>query len=192
MSINRLNAETPDHVSYTIRNMVQGAEEHSVRYQEAAQHIRTALSAKGLYEAPPNESADMIVEVDYGIAPPRVKLIEYSRTVLSVPRVGADVPSVSDEPRRVIGHEEFARAVVVREKHLSICGRDNKPPTATAPPAEIWRVEVSIEDTGNDLRGYLPILASVAMDEIGSNTDGVTTTRIGGNDEAIRFIKKGL
>jgi hypothetical protein len=100
--------------------------------------------------------------------------------------------SAMDPTRELVGYAEVERRVIVREKHLSISGRENKPPVAGRPPEEIWRVDVTIADEKGDLRSYLPLLASVAMDMIGRNTHGTVTLSLRSDDEAIRFIRKGL
>ncbi|MBI4625439.1 MAG: hypothetical protein HY736_19740 [Verrucomicrobia bacterium] len=191
-SICRPTPANRDIASFNVRTRTRVAEEDTLRYKEAVQHIRTALSAKGLYEAPTAASADMIVEIDYGIAPPRVKYAERERAVFAVPGHPTDGRHPWDPTKEMVGYESTVYPVVIREKHLSIYGRENKPWAEGQPPGEIWRVEVCDEDESQDLRGHLPILASAAMNEIGRNTDGPTTTTLRENDEAVRFIKKGL
>src|SRR5882672_4982676 len=67
-------ASTKELLSYLIRNKNPAVDEESLRYKEAAEYVKTALSAKGLYEAPNPQSADMIVEVDFGIDSPRTRM----------------------------------------------------------------------------------------------------------------------
>lgn len=191
-SINRATPADRDIASYDVRARPNVAAEDSLRYKEAAQHIKTALSARGLYEAPTGASADMIVEIDYEIAPPRLKYEDCSTAIFAVARDANDGRNEMDPTKEVVAYKENRYSVVIREKRLSVCGRKNQPAKEGRPPEEIWRVDVSIEDESHDLREYLPILASAAMDEIGRNTDGTTTTTLKEDDEAIRFIKKGL
>jgi hypothetical protein len=177
----------------------------SLRYQEIAQHVRTALSARGLYEAPDAERGDMVVEIDYGVAAPRVKTVNYSVPVFtqsgwgnydgplaegrSAPpdRLAASLDSSSKE---LVAFNDLQSRVIVREKHISICARDNAPAAEGRPPVEFWRIDVSVENEGRDLRAHLPILVSAAMDQIGTTTTCVMTLKA--DDEAVRFIKKGM
>jgi hypothetical protein len=193
-SLRRPDFTQQEITSYTIRTRTQVGAEDRLRFQEAAQHIRTALSAKGLFEAPNADSADMVVELDYGLAPARKKREAYQELVLTEsqapPLRQGELAPIADRP--MLEFEDAERPVIVHEKQLSICGRQNRPPADGRPPQELFHVYVSIEDESRDIRGYLPVLASVAMDQIGRESGGETTTWLSANDEAIRFIKKGL
>jgi hypothetical protein len=91
-----------------------------------------------------------------------------------------------------MGYTQMAFTTVRREKHLSICARENPPPGGDHPPADLWQVHVSIDDESDDLRGQLPVLASVAMDYIGHTTSRPEARTLRSDDEAIQFIRKGL
>src|SRR3954467_6274977 len=54
-------------ISYSLRNATATEGDDSLRYQEAANYVRTALSGRGLCEAPPNVTPDVIVSIDYGV-----------------------------------------------------------------------------------------------------------------------------
>src|ERR1041385_1400398 len=60
--------------SYKLKSKDPRLGEENLRYHEAADFVRTALSGKGMYEAPSDDKADMIVEIDYGLDAPRTKL----------------------------------------------------------------------------------------------------------------------
>lgn len=193
--------------SYVIRTKPQGREPVSeLRDQEAVQHIKTALSAQGMWEAPNAETADLIVEVDYGIDDPRIRFdiipapiytgVVPDESIRQVP--AANAPEVSGGGGFTIGrlrgpdHNEITVAVVVREKHLTISGRENKPVAEGRQPPEIFRVSASIEDESTDLRGSLPVLASVVMDKLGQPTEGAAMQTIKENSEAVDFIRRGM
>lgn len=193
--------------SYQIRSTNPAVDPQSLRYKEAAKHVKTALSASGLFEAPVSASADLIVEIDYGVEPPHEKLEEIDVPVIESAQVGPArteatamnsdgspcVGSSSDRNgRECVGSEAAIRRVVVCEKYMSVSGRQNKAAVEGQPPAELWRVHVSIEDESKDLRDYLPILASVAMDQIGKDTFGGQLETLSGKDEAVQFIKRGF
>jgi hypothetical protein len=193
--------------SYQICNKSPVVESDSLRYREAAAQVKTALSANGLFEAPNADAADMIVEIDYGVTPARVKYEDVDVPVLAASQVGPPpgaVPPVNSDGsqrddgigerngREVVGSETVARPVVVCEKYISVAGRENKPVAEGCPPAELWRVHVSIEDESRDLRDYLPLLTSVAMDQIGKETNGEKIATLDSRDESIQFIRRGL
>jgi hypothetical protein len=53
-------------------------------------------------------------------------------------------------------------------------------------------VNVAIANDSDDLRGHLPVLISAAMDYIGQTTEGEVSFTMRGDDEAIRFARKGM
>jgi hypothetical protein len=176
-----------------------------LRDQEAIQHVKTALSAQGLWEAPNSETADLVVEVDYGIDPARVRF-----DVLQIPLYGRPRPNVQVKQRQVaaapdvegggwgIGtgrldeFEEVTVAVMIREKHLTISGRENKPVAEGRMPAEVFRVSASIEDESPNLRDSLPVLASAVIGQIGQTTEGAEVSKIKENSAEVVFIKRGM
>lgn len=187
-SVSRANPPAADRTSYTIQNKNPAVATDSLRYQEATRRIKTALSSRGLWEAPNPSAADMIVELDYAIEPAHTIYHKVEVPVYVVADRG-----VGQMPgREFVGYENEARPVVVREKHLSISCRENAPAVEDRPASDLWRISVSIEDERTDLRECLPVLAAVVMDQLGKTSDGVTMRQVGQNDPAIAFIKKGL
>lgn len=180
--------------SYRLKEPVGAVSGDSLRQKEIASHIRTALSAHGLYEAANPASADLVVEIDCGIGPERVQRTVYDELAFGRPGGGGRLKGAPPEgvAREMMGYAELADAIVVREKHMSICARQNQAADNDGPPVDVWRVHVSIEDEGDDLRGHLPILASAAMDHLGRTTDGPASLTLRSDDEAIRFIRKGM
>src|SRR5258706_15067276 len=63
-----------DAQSFKLKSKDPRLGEENLRYREAAEFVKTALSGKGLYEAPSEDKADMIVELDYGMDAPRSKI----------------------------------------------------------------------------------------------------------------------
>lgn len=190
----RPGAVTANATSYRIKEPVGAGSSGSLRQKEIANHIRTALSAHGWYEAPNPEAADLVVEIDYGIGPERVQRTVYEELAYGRPGGGGRLKGAPPEgvAREMMGYTELAETIVVREKHMSICARQYQSADSEAPPVDVWRVYVSIEDEGDDLRGHLPILASAAMDHLGQTTDGPACLTLRSDDEAIRFIRKGM
>ncbi len=193
-------------LSYVIRVKPRPGEAGSeLRDQEAVAHVKTALSAQGLWEAPSAEAADLVVEVDYGIDPARVRY-----DVIRIPLYGRVQPDPSirqvTNPRapevtnqsagiptgRPGEFQEITVPVTIREKHLTVSGRENRPAVEGQAPPEVFRVSASLEDESADLRASLPLLASAIMDQIGRSTDGAVVARIGEDSEAVDFIKRGL
>ena len=65
------NPALNDAESYVIVPRDPETDINDLRYKETVAYIKTALSGKGMYEALTAQDADMVVEVDYGMEPPR-------------------------------------------------------------------------------------------------------------------------
>ena len=201
--------KAPEAVSYRIKNLNPAVEEDALRYKEATNYVKAALSGKGMYEAAGDEPADVIVELEYGVAPPTVRMEEVTVPIYEQRGGGViyDTQPVADRlgnvtmrtvpvyqpPRQdFVRYETQTVPVAIYEKFLRISARENKPVTDGRNPEEIWSVNTSVEDRSKDLRRYLPILASASMESIGSNTGKLKTVRLKADDENVDFVKKGL
>ena len=195
--------------SYKLKSKNPALGDENLRYKEAADYVRTALSGKGLYEAPNEEKADMIVELDYGLEAPRTKIERVSTPVYA--QVGGGVRyetvpvtdargntsmrtvAVYEAPRtELIGYDDMPRQVTIYEKYIKVTARENKAASEGKPPAELWSVQASTEDESKDLRKYLPILASATGDYVGRDTGHETIVKVKENGEAVSFIRRGL
>lgn len=195
--------------SYKLKSKDPRLGEESLRYNEAAEYVKTALSGKGLYEAPSEEKADVIVELEFGMEKPRSKMERVSTPVYA--QVGGGVRyesvpvtdsrgntsyrtvAVYDPPRsELVGYDEMPRLVPVYEKYLKMTARENKPAAEGRPPAELWSVQATTEDESKDLRKYLPILASASMDYMGGDTSNQKDVKVRADGPGVDFIRKGM
>ena len=198
-------------VAYRLQTSGAGIDPKSLRNQEAERFVRTALSGRGLYEAPKPELAEVVVNLDYGVSEP--KLVREMRTepiyrtlpgrvFTAVVQVGVDkngnpifATQTYQEPpsTEYIGDREYMVTVVKYEKYLRISARENKPAGDNAPPAELWTVDVSSEGESRDLRKHLPVLAAATIDFVGKDTRGQKSIRLKEEKEgAVAFVKKGM
>ncbi|MDO8544898.1 MAG: hypothetical protein Q7S40_31010 [Opitutaceae bacterium] len=194
--------------SYRLKSK-NGLGEENLRHKEAADYVRTALSGKGLYEAPNENVADMIVELDYGMEAPRTRIERVSVPVYA--QVGGGVRydtvpvtdargvttyrnvAVYDPPRsELIGYDDVPRQITIYEKYLRISARENKPAAEGRPPAELWSVTASAEDESKDLRKYLPIMAAATVDYIGRDSSHQAVVKVRADDEGVGFIRRGM
>ncbi len=183
--------------------------DESLRYREAAEFVKTALSGKGLYEAPTEATADMIVELDYGMDAPRAKMERVSVPVYA--QVGGGVRyesvpvtdsrgntsfrtvAVYEPPKNeLVGYDEMPRMVTIYEKYLKITARENKSATEGKPPAELWSIHASAEDESKDLRKYLPIMASATVDYIGQDSSSQKVVKVRADGPGVEFIRRGM
>jgi hypothetical protein len=195
--------------SYVLKSKDPRLGEENLRYREAAEFVRTALSGKGLYEAPSPESADMVVELDYGMEAPRSKVERVSVPVYaqvgggvryeSVPVVDARGNSsyrtvaVYEPPRtELVAYDEVPRLVTIYEKYVKISARENKPASEGRPPTELWSIHASAEDESKDLRKYLPIIASATVDFIGQESSNQQTVKVRADGPGVAFIRRGM
>lgn len=200
--------------SYHIRSNNPKLDESSLRYKEVADYVRTALSGKGMYEAPNPEKADVIIDIDYGMDAPRVKFETVSNPIYIQTRgevverrvlvtVRDPITGLLHTEERVIreessprtefmGMQESVQPVVIYEKFLKLSARPNQEVSEGRAPAEVWSVNVSAEDNSQELRKYIPILASATADYIGTNTKESKPVKINETDEVVTFIKKGM
>lgn len=199
--------------SYHIQSKNPNLDESSLRYKEVADYVKTALSGKGMYEAPKPEMADVMINVDYGMDAPRVKFETISTPIFiqsppqlvthQVPQtirmpdgttrtVMVEVQEMIPGQREYYGEQTEIRPVIVYEKFLKLSARENREISEGRAPPEVWSVNVSAEDKSQELRKYLPILASATADYIGTNTKESKPVKINEKDEVVDFIKKGI
>lgn len=199
-----------DAISYEIKNRNPLVADDSLRYKEAANMVRTALSGKGMYEAPPNTKPDLVVDLDYGVGPPQMKKETVSEPVyITVPgqirtervQVGTDSQgrpiyqtiTVQDPPTtEFAGFREYLVTVVVYEKYLKMSARENKEAAEGRPQQEVWTVDVTSEGESRDIRKNLPVLVAASIEYIGKDSQGQKTIRIKDSSSDIAFIKKGM
>ncbi len=194
--------------SYRITTRNRENDESSLRYKEAEEQIRTALSGIGMYEAPNPEEADMVVEIDYGISSPKEVLVEYQEPVyVAVPGkvsyitqtvrqkdgklVTVRVP-VYEPPRQVFaGTQTRVKPITVYDKYLTISGVGLNRKQGDEIRDPIWSVSVSSQNESDDLREHIPVMAAAALDYIGTSTEKEQKVRIKASDEDVAFIKAG-
>jgi hypothetical protein len=196
--------------SYRVVSANPEVSEDDLRFQEAAEYVKTALSSKGMYEAPPGTEADLTVEIDFGMEEPRTKYTTVSEPIYAVtggtmrtvmvavkdPATGkvSYIPQVVYDPptREIIGYQDRVIAITVYEKYMRITARETPEEAGDRPPREAWSVYVSNEDENSDLREYVPLMVSAAMDEINSSTTAQKEVVLNKNDERVTFVTKGL
>ncbi len=197
-------------ISYEIKNRNPLVAEDSLRYKEAAGMVKTALSGKGMYEAPPNTKADVVVDLDYGVGPPQMKRETVSEPVyITLPgqirtervQVGTDAQgrpiyqtiTVQDPPTtEFAGFREYIVTVVTYEKYLKLSARENKEAVEGRPAQEVWTVDVTSEGESRDIRKNLPVLVAASIEYIGKDSQGQKTIRIKDNSSDVAFVKKGM
>jgi hypothetical protein len=197
-------------ISYKIQNGNPLVSDDSLRYKEASGFVRTALSGKGLYEAPEGVTPDLVVNLDYGVGPPQMH-----RETVSVPvyvtapgqthyetvQVGTDkagnpiysTVAVMDPPHtELAGYRDEVVTTIVYEKYLRLSASENKPAAEGRPPSQVWTIDATSEGQSHDLRKNLPILVAASIDYIGTDSHGQKVIHIKDGNPDIAFVKKGM
>lgn len=196
--------------SYQVVSANPEMDEQDLRFQEAVHYVKTALSSKGMFEAPPGTSADMVVEIDFGMEEPKTKYYTVSepiyvttgggtRTVMVPvrdPNTGkvTMMPQIVYDPptRELVGFQDRVVTVTVYEKYMRITARETPQEAGDRPPREVWSVYVSNEDESGDLREYVPLMVSAAMDSINQNSASQKEVVLNKSDERVTFVKQGM
>lgn len=189
VKVNATATEAPKPgTAFTIVANRGNVDDSTLLYAEAVRVVTSALQTKGLHAAPSVTKADVIVELDYGMAPPRV----FGRNGEPPPPEPPPPPPRAGVPTEtnVANLRSAARGPL--EKRLTLTAREPKKQTddSPTPPRTLWTVELTTIDLSNDIRKYFPILASVALDQIGNDSGGAQLVRIAENDKTVTLLKK--
>lgn len=161
-----LDAKSYHIVNFSQTATVAGAK--TLRQKEAEKILKDALAVRGMYEAPSRENCEIVLDVQYGVAPSRIDVTNVNRPIVA----SSGNPA---QGGHIVGYVRGQTAEVVREKYLQITARANVKTDNGASPPIIWTVSVRDIDEESDLRTYLPILAEVAADWSSKNTHGTRT-----------------
>ncbi len=204
------NPDVEGHKSFKMVSSNAEVDEHDLQYKEVSDYLKTTLSAQGLYEAPDAESADMIVDISYGVGEPQIDFKTYTTPVYAVRSAGSRVVSIPvvdnkgavigyrtatiyDPPRReVVDFEEKTVPVTTYEKYLRVTARDNQNLDDSEAPAQVWSIYVKNKDESDDLRKYLPLMAAAAVPYVGGNTESQEEIKLKESDEKVAFVKRGM
>lgn len=184
-------------------------ETSDLRFIEAAEYVKAALSSKGLYEAPAGTEADMIVEVDFGIEGPEQEIRTYF--VPAGPSPLGDLrgqrgsvsnslisPVLSSEGMFARGdfddmsEEQVLIVVTVYNKFLRISARESPTSEGDRVQREIWSVLVLNRDESNDLRKYVPLLVTAAMDHVNEDLAEPENVILTDEDTRVAFVRRGM
>lgn len=161
---------------YSFRIVPAGPEttDDGIDFDALAGYVRTALSSKGMFEAPPDTPVDMVIEVDVGMEAPQVVMDEWNLSGWQ----GDDGPQ---RPR-----------MVVYQKYLRITARETPAQAGRRPPREFWSIFVVTADLHGNLRKYVPLLISAAMDSIAENATTHKYVFLTWKDDRVVFLEKGM
>ena len=200
-------APSGDLQSYQLRDKSAGKDADSLRAQETISMVKTALNGRGLYEAPTVQAADMMIDVEYGMDKPKTHMEEmmvpiYAQNgggVVYGPRqvatstgpVTRTVPALAPPGTQLIGYEPILVPVTTYEKFIRLSAREARAASAGAAAGDLWSVSITSEDESNDLRKYLPLLASALVGYVGAESSVQQTIKLSVKDPTINLVKQG-
>lgn len=158
--------------------------------------LRTELAGHGMFEAADAESAEMIIEIDYGIAATRERV--ETVTVAPIPPEMAQANERTLPQDRALGPRdardfststlpvapEFTelRRTLVYEKYLSLVARLAGTASHSPRPIELWRITATIEDASGNIHDYLPMLVNAATAQIGDTSSRTRVITVAKSD----------
>jgi hypothetical protein len=177
-----------------------------LRFREAAEYVATGLEGKGYTRARDIGSADMLVEVSFGVGEPRevLDVRNYPETYwspgmafrISVPVYdsnGAIVAyqhrSVYRPPRSYTYWEERVDSTTVFSKELTLTAYDNRLGSSVEEPRQLWSVTVGNIDHSDNLRAYLPYMIAASLPYIGEDTGSQVFMYLEEDDPQTEFIR---
>jgi hypothetical protein len=206
------NPEAQGLESYTIKSSNAQVPEHDIWFKETEEYVKRALDGNGLYEAPDPESADMIVDIAWGVSEPLIEfeVIEEPVTVMDSGQSttpypiedmvahphevgGQSYPTemhvYSPPEQEIVRYKKHVRPVTRYEKYLRITARVNDPERKKGRAVQAWSIYVTSKDESDDVRKYLPVLTAASVRYVGKSTEKQEEIQVKGKDEVVAFIK---
>ena len=180
--------------------------ESDLRFREAAALVQTGLEGKGMRLASDISSADLLVELTFGVGEPRevMEVRSYPEThwhpgfsyAVSIPVFNKDGVVVSyqnrivrEPPRSYTYWDERMDSTTVFEKYLEIAAYDNRLGSAVNDPEELWGIVITNADYSDNIREYLPYMIAAALPYIGEDTGSQIYVSLKQDDPTVDFIR---
>jgi len=156
--------------------------------------VRTALSARGMFEAPAGVAAELEIEVELSAGQPYPAELTFSAPVYAggAPTASGEAAhrsagGASSSPTK-IGEREVTRVVTMYPKRLQLTARRT---SAGASAQPLWRVTVDNADEEADLGSYTRLMVAAAMDWVGRTTEEPVEIVLGPRDARVAFLAAG-
>lgn len=183
-------ARDREYLSYRLVNANPERDSSDLTMVQAAFQVRTALSSKGLFEAPEGVAPDLVVEFDCDIDAPRQRVEEFISPVYAE---RPDKSGVRSQLSYELVGEKTTRVVVtVYEKFVRISAREAPGQSDDHPPREVWSVVATNVDERSDLDRYVLLLVAAAMDQINADSGGSQAIALRADDRRVTFVQRGL
>lgn len=179
-----------DGFSYEIVSSNPSIPTTNLQFQQARQLVRKALTSVGMYEAAEGDPPDLTIGIDFGVGMRQVNSIAQSMPSTTMSGIGP-ITNVPGTPHISPTTGSGGYTAYSFRKYLSIVASVGGPGTpAGGNRVELWRVETSLVDKGDNMEYYLPILAGVASEFVATDTGEKTTRRISKDDDIVDWIRQ--
>ena len=193
-------------VSYVLTD-IGTSSQAVINAHDTREFVRTALSGKGMFEAPGAAQADLDIRFFSDVratqgfrttADPVYRTRSggtYQEAVTVTDENGNTrtqyVTHRSPDIQVMVDTVERRTPIVTYEKLLRIVARENKAAVDGISP-RVWDITISYDDDNPNLEKALPLLAAAACDRIGTDTHGPVVVHLRDKDEVVAFIKRGM
>lgn len=165
----------------------KGSSEVVFDYDKAEAMVKTAMATQGYFPVDRMEDAVLVVTVEYGSSPGRVSFRE--RSTLINPVAGySRVRGYRRYPGIVPQTEQQIVPEMVSTKYVTFSARDPRRMDSAGKPLEVWNLIIKIEDEGEAIEPYLPVLLAAAMNYIGENTERQIEVNIQEGNDAVQYV----
>lgn len=180
--------------------------ESDLRFREAANLVQTGLEGKGMHRAKDIASADLLIELTFGVGEPRevMEVRSYPEThwhpgfsyAIRIPIYDKNGLIVSyqnrvvrEPPRSYTYWDERVDSSTIFEKYLEIAAYDNRLGSAVNDPEQIWGLVITNADYSDNIREYLPYMIAAALPYIGEDTGSQIHVSLKQDDPTVNFIR---
>lgn len=189
------------HRTYKLTSPDPEIDETDPQYYQVAEYVRAALAERGLVEAGPNEKADMVIEVDYGMSDPHVEVRANFKSPFELPSgvsrtvskpVVDEEGNVTYKREAVMIYEPDYYPVTTYEKYLELKANEYGDEDPNEVKVQLWSVRVKSVDESDELEKYLPMMAAAAVPYVGEDTGEQREIKLREDDHRVAYVKNGL
>lgn len=173
---------------YILLTPPEGALGEKFDAAKAEAMIKTAMATQGYYPVTAMKDAELVVTVEYGSTAGRVNFKQ--RSVMRSPVLsGGYDPYYGSYPGIIpVSTESQIVSEVVKTKYITFSARDPRKMDSHGKPIEVWNLVIKVEDQGENLEEYIPVLLAAGMNYLGSNTGEQLEVSITSESEAVQYV----
>lgn len=195
------------HLAYRIVDTnLRGLAADDVTTADARRLLQNALAARGMYEAPASDMADVEVTLNLLVTdrrqPDQEAYVRFRPTTRHVRKVDVvtkdDDGNITRQRKHALVPIDYGYTsrnvkgmlVYVYDKVLDIAAREVSPENSGRRGREVWRVEIRNSDACGKAETYFPLMLSVAVDAIGARKTGDAEVVLTMHDQRVELIEQ--